>query len=408
MRAFKYALRVVAAHPAYLVVYAVVLSLMGVFLAGALTTGDDPAYEPARPAVAVVDRGGGELAEGLRAFLAEGCDLVAVDDEPFALQDAVARGEAACVVVVPAGYTEAFLDAARAGGDAPVLEVAYSFDSLAGTLASSEVDQYLGLVRAAAVLQPDAPAVELARRAAQAGEERAEVETVTPPGGTAVGSSLVFYLKWCSYTLTAAVVVSVGVLMGAFNRTDLRRRSIVSPVSSLTLGLHEAGAALVVALGVVALMLGLGWAAFGGSVAALPPETLGLMVLDAVALALVPLSLGFLMGQLGANEMVVNAVGNILGMVLAFLGGAWVPLSLMPEVVATLARFTPVYWYTDALDRCAYLTDPTAEALGAVLGDIGLVALFAAVVFVAALAAGRLRVQSAAAGGNAAAALPTT
>ena len=106
--------------------------------------------------------------------------------------------------------------------------------------------------------------------------------------------------------------------------------------------------------------------------------------------------------------MVVNAVGNILGMVLAFLGGAWVPLSLMPEVVATLARFTPVYWYTDALDRCAYLTDPTAEALGAVLGDIGLVALFAAVVFVAAVAAARLRVQGAAAGANAAAALPTT
>jgi len=66
MRAFKYALRVVAAHPAYLVVYAVVLSLMGVFLAGALTTGDDPAYEPARPVVAVVDRGGDELAEVVR------------------------------------------------------------------------------------------------------------------------------------------------------------------------------------------------------------------------------------------------------------------------------------------------------------------------------------------------------
>lgn len=407
MQAFRYALRVVAAHPTYLIVYLGFLSCMGLFItAGMFPDQEGAGYEPVRPTVAVADRDDGAVAEGLAAFLGEGCDLVSVDDSPHALQDAVARGEATCVVIVPSGYGDAFLAAVRAGGEVPELEVAYSFASLAGTVASTEVDQYLGLVRAAAVLQPDASADAVVARALEAGEERAVVEMVAAQGGTAAGSSLAFYLKWCAYTLTAAVVVSVGLLMSAFNRTDLRRRNLVAPVSALSLGLQKAAAGLVVAFGAATVVMGVGWAAFGASASALPPVTQGLMVLAAAALTLVPLAVGFLLGQLGVGEMVSNAVGNIMGMVLTFLGGAWVPLSLMPEAVVAVARFTPVYWYTDALDRCVRLTDPTSAAVGDVLANVGLVALFAAAIFAAGLVVGRLRVQSATAGGNAAAALP--
>ena len=407
MQAFRYALKVVAAHPTYLVVYLGFLSCMGLFItAGAFPGQGDAGYEPVRPTVAVADRDGGAVAEGLASFLGGGCDLVAVEDDPRALQDVVARSEATCVVIVPEGYGDALLAAVRAGGEAPELEVAYSFASLAGTAASAEVDQYLGLVRAAAVLQPDAPVDAVVARALEAGEERAAVEVVTAPGGAAAGGSLVFYLKWCAYTLTAAVVVSVGLLMSAFNRTDLRRRNLVAPVSALALGLRKAAAGLVVAIGAAAVVTGVGWVAFGASASALPPVARGLMVLAVAALTLVPLAVGFLLGQLGVGEMVSNAVGNIMGMVLTFLGGAWVPLSLMPDVVVDVARLTPVYWYTDALDRCSRLADPTSAAVGEVLANVGLVALFAAAIFAVGLVVGRLRVQSATAGGNAAAALP--
>ncbi|MCI2242629.1 ABC transporter permease [Adlercreutzia faecimuris] len=404
MRVFSCALRVVAAHPAYLLVYVGFLSAMGLFITVGLSLGDGGDFEPARPDVAVVDRDGGALGAGLAEFLAAGAEVTEVDDEPFALQDAVATGQVSCLIIVPEGFTDDFLAAVRAGDEPPVLDVAFGPASMEGMLAGAEASQYLGLARAAAVLLPGAPAGDVAARAVAVAGEQAVPEVVVPEGSAASGNALAFYLKWCAYTLTAAIVVSVGLLMGAFSRTDVRRRNLVSPASGLGLGLREAAACLVVTVGVAAVVAGAGWAAFGSTAAGLPPAAHGLMLLAVAVLALVPLSIGFLLGQLGVGETASNAVGNILGMVLTFLGGAWVPLSLMPEAVVALARFTPVYWYTDALDRCAHLVEPTTGAVGAVLGDLGLVALFAAAVFGAALVAGRLRLQSAEAGGNAAAA----
>ena len=41
--------------------------------------------------------------------------------------------------------------------------------------------------------------------------------------------------------------------------------------------------------------------------------------------ALVPLALAFALAQLRMSEEGLNALGNIGGMLMSFLGGAWVP-----------------------------------------------------------------------------------
>ena len=62
------------------------------------------------------------------------------------------------------------------------------------------------------------------------------------------------------------------------------------------------------------------------------------------ALALTPLAVGFALSSLGAREELLNGVGNLLGMLMTFLGGAWMPLSLMGSAVQTVAHFVPTYW----------------------------------------------------------------
>ena len=105
------------------------------------------------------------------------------------------------------------------------------------------------------------------------------------------------------------------------------------------------------------------------------------------------------------GEATTNAVVNIGGMVMAFMGGAWISLDLLGAEIQTAAKFFPTYWYTQAVTESAHLAEVTWESAAPILGNLGIIVLFAAAVFAVALAAGRVRMRSAEAGGNAAASL---
>ena len=406
MQAFKAALHVVMDHPVYLLVYVGFLSLMGVFITSSINLGiDGSEYTASKAPFAVIDRDSSELSESLAAFLGEQGERVEVTDDPFALQDAVATGQARYLLVVPQGYGDEFIESARTGAEEPVLESTFSYVTMAGTLVDEQVNQYLGLVRAAAALEPDASMASVLARADEAAAKAADVETVQTPNSSKPADQFAFYLQWGTYTMTAAIVVCVGLLMAAFNRTDLYRRNLVSPMSSLRLGMQKAAASLLVTALVWAITCGIGLAAFGSSLAGVPPAAVALALGGALVFALVPLTIGFLLGQLGASEMVANAVGNIAGMVMSFLGGAWISIELMGPEIQTLSRFIPTSWYTEAVSKSVHLTDVTLSSAAPVLANLGVVALFAAALFAVALVAGRVRMRSAEAGGNAAASM---
>lgn len=275
---------------------------------------------------------------------------------------------------------------------------------MAATLVDTQVNQYLGLVRAAAVLEPDSSPEVLVAQAEASAQKEPRIEEVSVPG-VAVGSeAFVFYLMWSAYPLTVAVVVSVGILMGAFNRTDVRRRVAVSSTSGLGLGLQKAAAGLVVAL----LVWPLSWAS-ALSHSAIPHSPSHRPILPACwrwssCSCSSRWPSRFCWGQLGCGESVSNTVGNITGMVLTFLGGTWISLDLMPEAVRVVATFTPVYWLGEGLR--AAVGDATGSAAEGVALAVDVLLLFAAAIFVTALVAGRMRATSDDAGGNAAAAVP--
>jgi ABC-2 type transport system permease protein len=112
-----------------------------------------------------------------------------------------------------------------------------------------------------------------------------------------------------------------------------------------------------------------------------------------LAFALVPLAVGFLLSQTRLGEQGINAVANIGGMVVSFLGGAWVSLDLVGPEVRAVAPFSPSYWATDALDSALAST----ADMGRIAGDIGIVLVFALVIAIAGVALGRARMQSSAA-----------
>nr|WP_189059200.1 ABC transporter permease [Longimycelium tulufanense] len=96
-------------------------------------------------------------------------------------------------------------------------------------------------------------------------------------------------------------------------------------------------------------------------------------------LAAIPFALlGLLLGQLGTSDS-MQSITSMLMMVLAILGGLWVPIEVLPDWMHQLARVLPSYWMSqvgrsavdhhEALSSCALVLAVWTVVLG------GLVAL---------------------------------
>ena len=160
MSTFRSALRVAWRHPVYLVSYLAILSLMSV-LVGRLVADQAVAapssYEPVRASVAVVDEDGSNLSRALASWAGGRFELVETNGAQE-VQDALARSLVDCVLVLPQGFGQELLDAARTGDDLPNVQATYGTDVQTGVLAAQEASQWVSLAGSAAVLEPDAGA----------------------------------------------------------------------------------------------------------------------------------------------------------------------------------------------------------------------------------------------------------
>lgn len=408
MQVFKSALAIVFRNPTLLLVYTVALSFMGIAIAwGTVSvspTGDSYQRESAQ--IAVIDRDGSEISHSIAAFLSENNELVEVEDESIALQDAVARGKVSYVLIIPEGFGTDFLHAVEADTEEPRMESAYSYYSAEGAVVDTELAGFITALKGHLASLGPSEVPKAITAALATASEKAQAKLVDTNQTVSESERFTFYLKFDIYVFFAAIVACLGTLLSTLNRTDVRRRNLISPLSSTSIGLQTALACLVVTAIVWAWIMLLGCVVFPESVAAIGMQGLAFMALISFCFALICLAVAFLIGQLGLSSMAANAIGNICGLVVSFLGGSWIPLDIAGEGVRTVAHFLPGYWYTDALSQASQMGSSTA-AIGPIMGDLGILALYAIAIFCVGMVIGRMRVQTAESGGNAAAALTT-
>ena len=393
MKVFKAALKLFFRHPIYLLIYVVWLSVMGVFMGLAVSDTTSSDYLE-RPAATVIDRDGGVLAQQIVRLVADKADWVDVADSERSIQDALMQQQVSYIAVVPEGFTDDFMRYARGEGSAPALQTTAGVQGYASTMMDNLVDEYLRLVRTYARADADATPESAASSAAQAMKTTAEVRIVEAPELATAPTNYLVYMQFSCYTTLLSIAICTAVIMSRFNRFELRRRNLASPMKPLAQSLQVAAACFVVMLVCWGIASALGVVVFHAGLEGVGAAPVVMAIADLFVYALFALALGFLIGQLTESEMVMNAVPNVVGLVCSFLGGTWVSLDLVGEPVLTLAKFTPTYYYKEAL-QAAF--DPSMTHLhGAngslsILANMGMVALFAVALFAVALAISRTK-----------------
>ena len=152
MSTFKTALRMALAHPFYLLIYTVFISLMGVFIAASVSWNSSQLteYKPYDANVIVVDRDDSDLSRALTKHLGSRFELVTgIGDDTYDLADALsksnsAKGSADCVFFIPEEFEDDLVAAARVGESLPKLDVTYGAGTMAAALSSSSEVQAPG------------------------------------------------------------------------------------------------------------------------------------------------------------------------------------------------------------------------------------------------------------------------
>jgi ABC-2 type transport system permease protein len=200
--------------------------------------------------------------------------------------------------------------------------------------------------------------------------------SVTEIPGFAAGPSYLDYLV-PGVVIMTALFSSGWSGMGTIDDIDrgVLDRYLVGPTdrSAIIVGrvVHEAVSLViqVLVIGGLALLLG---ARFEGG-----PVGFGVLLLAAVLLAFTFASLSNAFALVLRQRESVIGVNQFMVLPLTFLSAAFMPLTLVPDWIATFARYNPVNWAIEA-GREALLLDADWSLILPRLGALGLVAILAA------------------------------
>ena len=319
------------------------------------------------------------LSAGLDEFLSRRGNAVTLDDRKDALQDAAFYHATDYIAILPEGFNEAF----RTG--APLsIETVVTTETAKGYYADSLVNQYFNQARMyleAGVYDEEA----LISAILQDLSAEATVVIKQYGAGAPVDEVYQVFSRLSCYIIVVLIILCISNITSSFRRPDIRMRNLCSPLKPRSMAGQQIMCGALISLAAWALIMILGFVLYGAKLAGTDSRSILLITLNSFVVTVVALSLASLTGPLINSPNSQNAVANFVSLSLCFLGGVFVPLDLMGSGILTVARFTPLYWYSEALDRISSLNTYSREALAPVWQAMLTQLAFAAAFFCVAL-----------------------
>ncbi len=325
--------------------FLVVLPLMIILLLGATFGGSDKAR------IGALDGDQGMLAQQfVSALRARPSTAIVSYRSRAALQRAVARGDVDAGLIVPASY-----DSSIAAGAGASLGYIGRPDSVAQQLRAtiqSVADGQSRTLAAARALQQTLK-VEFAlalRRAQAAAAATPTVQTrLTTPEGGAYRSTTGRFESGASTQLLLFIFLNS--LSGAAflietRRLGIARRMLSTPTSTRTIVSGQLLGRLAIAL-LQGLIIVLGTLLFFGVNWGNPLGTAAVIL----SFCMVGTGCAMLLASLFRSEQQLGPVALLLGLGLAALGGSMAPLEVFPKTARIIAHITPHAWANDAFSK---------------------------------------------------------
>lgn len=373
MQVYKAYFKVIRKHIVAITMYFMIFVIIAMIITSSM--GDRTIGEFAETKTNIAffnDDGDSALIAGLKDYLTVSANIVDVKDDTDSIQDALFFDKIKCVLRIPEGFTESFLNGS---GNAAVQRTAGSVS--AGTVnADLLVDKYL---RTASLYVNNVPGISQGDivRSVERDLKQSVAVDMNDYNKPADADRLSYYFRFHAYSILLVMIMGITSIMMAFNKKDLAGRNLCSPLSPVRMNLQLVAGNITFALAVwaalcVVIFILYGSISFNAGTA--------LLCLNSLVFTLASLSIAFLLGKFIRSGGAQAAITNVVSLGLCFLSGVFVEQALLGKTVLTIASFTPTYWYVKAVDDIRGMVTFSAQNIAPViysmLIELGFAALF--------------------------------
>lgn len=203
--------------------------------------------------------------------------------------------------------------------------------------------------------------------------------SITATVNTDKTSKVSRYYNFASYSIMYTIIFIICMVLSSFNEKVIKKRTIISSMNYKTHNKLILKASFLYSIIVWLLFMILGIILFPDTVISLR----GLIyTINAFIFTFASLTLALLISSLSSNKNVITGIANVVCLGSAFLCGAFIPTTWLPETVIKVSRVFPTYWYVNSNDLLSNLEKINLNSLEPIIINMLVVLLFSLIFIV--------------------------
>ncbi|MBL1229667.1 ABC transporter permease [Enterococcus sp. BWB1-3] len=353
----------------------VIITFAVTFLYSSSSSADVSNLETA--AAAIIDEDNSELSKALASYIEQRADVMKLENNQKSKDDALYFRQTDYILTIKKGFASKL-----SAGKIPMMEVQTRPDSFSKSLMDTYINNYLNtyldfqkaadMETSELIKTTNKSLISNGKVVLNANHAKKQNRLVT---------ARVFNLL--AYGLFTSIFSGYAVINLAFNRPEIKRRNNCSPISkqklSRRISIGMLGYSVTITLAFIIYMLIFTRSGFNAYT--------GYTLLNTAVFFIVMVSFSTFITSFIHNNEAIGGINNVFIMGSCFLGGIFVPASIMPAFVLKIGSFTPTYWFARTNELIAESAQLNADFQKDFLFNLMILLCFATAFFILNLAA---------------------
>ena len=335
MTVFKTFWKVVKKYKATVILYTVLLIGFGGLNMATNDTGTT--FTDSKPDLFIVNEDkGNPLSDNLVKYLEENTNIKDITNDEDKINDAIFYRDVNYVIYIPENYSEDILNNKN-----PEIKIKSTGDYQA-SLAEMMLNRYLSIQNTYLTTSNDAKVI--IKKINDSLSKKTTIDVASKLDTTATANAT-NYFNFASYSIMAAVIFVICLVLSSFHEKSVSKRTIVSSKNYKALNRELLLSSLVYSFLVWIFYCVLSLIMVGDILLSLRGI---IYMINCLIFTFTSLTIALLISTLVNNKDAVSGIVNVVALGSAFLCGAFVPAEWLPESVLTIAHCLPAYWYINS------------------------------------------------------------
>lgn len=355
MPVYKLSMKIIKKNIPSMAIYIVIFLAITLLFAGQSVDQAESSFSSRKINIAFLSEEDTPLINGFKEQLLNYANIVALEDNKDALQDALFFNQVRYILRVPKGFTESFMN-----GEPMDLIKTTVPASMSSAYIDVTIDQYFNTANVYITGIPGITQQELVSKVREDMQETVFLDFQVSETPKETNYFAMYYFNYLAYSLFAVIILGITNIMVVVNKSELKQRNNCAPVSNLRMNLEFLLGHLSFTFIAWAIMIIFFFLFSGGGT---NKDQLLYYIINSLVFTLCAASISFFIGSLLKNQNAISAISNVVTLGPCFISGIFVPQEFLGETVLRIASFTPTYWFAKANGAIANMTQFTAANL---------------------------------------------